>query len=69
MRGGGRSDDLPGRKVSGLRAALRNLASIDEIRICRFTSGDVVRHSLVEKIINAYARRPAAEADQEETEA
>lgn len=60
--------DLPGRKVSGLRAALRNLASIDEIRICRFTSGDVVRHSLVEKIINAYTRRPAAEADQEETE-
>jgi len=33
---------------------VRRLESIEEIRICRFDAHDVVRHSLVEKIINAY---------------
>ena len=46
--------DLPGRKSSGLPEAVRRLKTIDEIRICRFTARDVVRHSLVEKIVNAY---------------
>ena len=49
--------DLASRKCSGLPDALRRLKNIEEIRICRFTSGDVVRHSLVEKIINAYSVR------------
>ncbi len=46
--------DLPGRKNSGLLDAVRRLSVIDEIKICRFTSRDVVRHTLVEKIINVY---------------
>ena len=46
--------DLPGRRLSGLNEAVRRLEPIEEIRICRFDSHDVVRHSLVEKIINAY---------------
>ena len=58
--------DLAVRKSSGLPDALRRLKDIEEIRICRFTSGDVVRHSLVEKIINAYSIRksPAAVPEQ-----
>jgi len=46
--------DLPGRRPSGLPEAVRRLEPIEEIRICRFTAHDAVRHSLVEKIINAY---------------
>ena len=57
--------DLPGRRKSGLAEAVRRLSSIEEIRICRFSSEDVVRHSLVEKIINAYRQGPD-EASKEE---
>lgn len=46
--------DLPGDKVSGLKDALNVLADVDDIAICRLTSADVVRHALVQKIINAY---------------
>ena len=52
--------DLPGRRGSGLPEAVRRLKGIEEIRICRFTAQDVIRHSLVEKIIDAY-RGPAPE--------
>jgi len=58
--------DLPGRKNSGLPEAVRRLKPIEEIRICRFTARDVVRHSLVEKIVNAY-KNPLA-GDTAETE-
>ncbi len=57
--------DLPGRRKSGLAEAVRRLSAIEEIRICRFASEDVVRHSLVEKIINAYRQEPD-EASREE---
>ena len=50
--------DLPGNRKSGLAEAVRRLSRIEEIRICRFTPEDVVRHSLVEKIINAYRTDP-----------
>jgi len=46
--------DLPRGKSSGLTEAIRKLQGIDEIGISQLTSRDVVRHSLVEKIINAY---------------
>lgn len=58
--------DLPGRRVSGLPEAVRRLKAIDEIRICRFTAHDVVRHSLVEKIINAYRNSSDSDNEQEE---
>ncbi len=46
-------DLAPGVK-SGLDIALKVLSGIDEIGICRLTSKDVVRHPLVQKIVQAY---------------
>ena len=46
--------DLPYGTVSGLDTALKILKGIDDIGICYFTSDDVVRHPLVQKIVKAY---------------
>ncbi len=46
--------DLPEDKVSGLKVAMRVLEGIEDIAICRLTGADVVRHRLVQKIIEAY---------------
>lgn len=46
--------DLPKGTVSGLDAAIKILTSIDEIGFAYLTSGDVVRHPLVQKIVKAY---------------
>lgn len=46
--------DLPNHQPSGLVHALRKLGGIPEIGFAGFTASDVVRHPLVEKIINAY---------------
>ena len=46
--------DLPRDTQSGLEVALRVLHDIDGISTIRFTSEDVVRHPLVQKIVNAY---------------
>jgi phosphate starvation-inducible protein PhoH and related proteins len=51
--------DLPTKRLSGLLHAMETLSSIEEIKVCRFSSKDVVRHSLVEKIVNAYQSRTA----------
>lgn len=48
--------DLPADKVSGLKDAIRVLEGVKDIAICRLTSADVVRHALVQEIINAYER-------------
>lgn len=48
--------DLPDDKVSGLKDAIRVLDGVNDIAICRLTSADVVRHALVQEIINAYER-------------
>ena len=48
--------DLPSDKVSGLKDAIRVLDGVKDIAICRLTSADVVRHALVQEIINAYER-------------
>ena len=48
--------DLPDDKVSGLKDAIRVLEGVKDIAICRLTSADVVRHALVQEIINAYER-------------
>jgi phosphate starvation-inducible protein PhoH and related proteins len=48
--------DLPKGKKSGLREAERILAPIPEVAFIRFQEADVVRHSLVQKIIEAYAK-------------
>lgn len=48
--------DLPGDKTSGLKDAIRVLDGVSDIAICKLTSADVVRHALVQKIINAYEK-------------
>jgi len=46
--------DLPSGQTSGLDIALNVLKKIDDIGIAKLTSLDVVRHPLVQKIVNAY---------------
>ena len=46
--------DLPEDKVSGLKVAMKVLEGIDDIAVCTLTGADVVRHRLVQKIIEAY---------------
>ena len=48
--------DLPSDKTSGLKDVIKVLADVKDIAICRLTSADVVRHALVQQIINAYER-------------
>ena len=46
--------DLPQGQTSGLDTALKILKNIDDIGICMLTNKDVVRHPLVQKIVEAY---------------
>ncbi len=48
--------DLPNDKVSGLKDAIRVLEGIEDIAICMLTAKDVVRHVLVQRIVNAYEK-------------
>ena len=48
--------DLPTDKTSGLKDAMRVLEGVKDIAICKLTSADVVRHALVQRIINAYEK-------------
>ena len=59
--------DLPHDKVSGLKEAMRVLQGIDDIAICRLTGADVVRHELVQKIIEAYERDDKRRAENAKT--
>jgi phosphate starvation-inducible PhoH-like protein len=54
--------DLPADKVSGLKEAVKVLQNIEDIAVCTLTGADVVRHMLVQRIIEAYEvfeKRPA----------
>ena len=53
--------DLPGDKPSGLKEAMKVLDGIEDIAICRLTSADVVRHVLVQRIIEAYEKKAERE--------
>ena len=46
--------DLPNPKKSGLFEALRVLEGVEGITFCNFEEVDVVRHSLVQRIVRAY---------------
>jgi len=48
--------DLPTATTSGLRQVQDVLVNVDEVAFCRLTSRDVVRHSLVGAIVDAYGR-------------
>ena len=58
--------DLPGGMPSGLDTAARVLSGIDEIGFCHLTSRDVVRHPLVQKIVEAYDKFEKKETHREE---
>ncbi len=49
--------DLPVKSQSGLVEARKILTDIDGIKFCSFSKEDVVRHPLVQKIINAYEKQ------------
>ncbi|UVI34540.1 PhoH family protein [Brevibacterium spongiae] len=46
--------DLPGKTRSGLKVVREILDGIDDMQFCELGSKDVVRHSLVTKIVEAY---------------
>ncbi len=48
--------DLPADKVSGLKEAVRVLEGVEDIAVMRLTGADVVRHVLVQRIVEAYDR-------------
>lgn len=49
--------DLPGGQRSGLADALETLVGVKGVEFVHFDQGDVVRHELVTRIIQAYERR------------
>jgi len=52
--------DLPSGTTSGLRIVRDILADIEDVAFCELTSQDVVRHRLVGRIVDAYARHDQA---------
>ena len=48
--------DLPEGKPSGLKEAMKVLDGVEGVGICRLTQNDVVRHIMVQRIIEAYAK-------------
>jgi phosphate starvation-inducible PhoH-like protein len=54
--------DLPRKSISGLKHALRILAGVKGISFSYFAASDVVRHPMVQHIVEAYEREPR-EAD------
>ena len=48
--------DLPRHVASGLRQVLQILKDVDGVSMTFFNARDVVRHPLVQRIVNAYAR-------------
>ncbi len=55
--------DLPHGMLSGLNEATRILDGVDGVSIVRFTGADVVRHPLVQRIVDAYERDEKEESD------
>ncbi len=48
--------DLPGDKPSGLKEAMKVLQGVEGVGICQLSQQDVVRHVMVQRIIEAYAK-------------
>ena len=48
--------DLPEGKPSGLKEAMKVLDGVEGVGICRLPQNDVVRHIMVQRIIEAYAK-------------
>jgi phosphate starvation-inducible PhoH-like protein len=58
--------DLPGKTTSGLVEALEILAGVDGIAFVNFTHRDVVRHRLVQEVVDRYGRWEASRPRREE---
>ncbi|MBQ3093542.1 MAG: PhoH family protein [Clostridia bacterium] len=58
--------DLPDGRKSGLKEILRILRGVEDIAICEFSQKDVVRHQLVQRIIEAYERYEKSKPQAEE---
>ena len=56
--------DLPRHQKSGLRESVRILEGVKGISFTTFSNRDVVRHPLVQKIVEAYEKN---DADEEES--
>jgi phosphate starvation-inducible PhoH-like protein len=58
--------DLPPKQPSGLKHVAKVLAGVEGVSFVHFDSRDVVRHPLVQRIIDAYDRadEPARDADE-----
>lgn len=48
--------DIKGKNISGLSHAVSLINTIEGIGVTRFSAKEIVRHSLVQKIINAYEK-------------
>lgn len=57
--------DLPRGQASGLRHALEILEDVDGISFTHFQSADVVRHTIVQRIVEAYDRAESAQRERE----
>ncbi len=55
--------DLPSGRRSGLRIVQGILEGLDGVAFCRLQAEDVVRHHIVQRIVEAYARWDEANAD------
>jgi phosphate starvation-inducible PhoH-like protein len=60
--------DLPQGRMSGLREAQEVLSDVEGIKFFYFDQSDVVRHSLVQKIVTAYDRRDREKSEREKSE-
>jgi phosphate starvation-inducible protein PhoH and related proteins len=49
--------DLPKQQLSGLRHVMNVLPGVEGVAFTQFTSRDVVRHPLVQRIVQAYERK------------
>ena len=52
--------DLPKQQMSGLKHVMNVLPGVDGVAFSYFTSRDVVRHPLVQRIVQAYEQKQAA---------
>ena len=59
--------DLPAGVRSGLDIAMQVLKKVDGISFCQLTNKDVVRHPLVQKIVEAYDEYEKKQKPQKET--
>jgi phosphate starvation-inducible PhoH-like protein len=50
--------DLEGGEAAGFLDAVRRLRGIEGVRVVRLTAQDIVRHPLVQRVVEAYEHRP-----------